>query len=80
MADAPSELAQGILRNIIPLDTFGQIGQGLDKTAAAAQALLQRMGVMQPPAQAAPPMNQPLPRFGGIDPRTGQPIIVPPGR
>jgi len=74
--DAGSELARNILHNIIPLESFGQ---GYTATTDAAKALLQRLGVGQPPQQPAPPINAPLPRFGGMD-ANGQPIIVPPGR
>lgn len=74
--DAGSELARGILHNIIPLEAFGK---GYTNTVDAAQQLLQRLGIGAQPAPAAPPLNQPLPRFGGVGP-DGQPIIIPPGR
>lgn len=72
--DASSELAKGILRNIIPLESFGT---AYTNGANAVQGLLRSLGLNQAPAQAAPPLNQPLPRFGGIGP-DGQPIIIPP--
>ena len=76
MADgADSELAKKILRNLIPLDSFGAIGQGVDKMGQQAMSVLQQLGLMSPPAQAAPPINQPLPQ---MDPKTGQ--VVYPGR
>ena len=73
--DAGSDLARNILRNLIPLETFGQIGQGVDKMGQQAMSVLQQLGLISPPAQAAPPLNQPLPQ---VDPRTGQ--VIYPGR
>jgi len=63
--DASSELAKGILRNIIPLDTPGmnKAAQGMNDTVIQ---LLQRLGLAKPPA---PPLNAPLPR---MNPATGQ--------
>lgn len=73
--DAGSELARRIIGNLIPLDTFGKIGQGVDKMGGQAMSVLQQLGLVPPPAPAAPPLNQPLPQ---MDPNTGQ--VIYPGR
>ena len=76
MADgADSELAKNIIKNLIPLDAFGKIGQGVDAAGQKVMSVLQQLGLVSPPAQAAPPLNQPLPQ---VDPRTGQ--VIYPGR
>lgn len=76
--DVASEIARNIVRNIIPLESFGN---AYTQGSNAVQGILQRLGITQPPvaAQPVPPLNAPLPRFGGVGP-DGQPIIIPPGQ
>ena len=76
--DASTEIARNILRNIIPMEQGGMLdkmGQGIDQAGSKAMSVLQQLGLVAPPAQPAPPMNQPLPQ---VDPKTGQ--VIYPGR
>lgn len=73
--DAGSELAKGIINNLIPLDRFGKAYEGAQDTT---MKILQQLGLMPAPAPAqgmAPPLNAPLPKF---NPQTGG-IDYPPG-
>jgi len=72
--DEASKLAEQIVNNLIPLN---QVQPAQEKGASVINSLLQSLGLGQAPAQAAPPLNAPLPRFGGVGPN-GQPIIIPP--
>lgn len=68
--DAASGLAKGIAKSATPAGLFEKLGQSLDPM----QILQMLQGLS---GQRAPALDEPLPRFGGLDER-GQPIIIPP--
>lgn len=72
--DAATDLARNILRNIVPLDSNNALVRGAQGAQDTITGLLQKLGIMQPPQPAAPPLNAPLPR---MNPITGQ-VEYPP--
>ena len=78
MPDDPRKLGGGIANSIPGVQP---LAQGLDWLGQNAvdplMAILQQYGILP---QAAPPINGPLPQFGGLD-ANGQPIVnQPPGQ
>ena len=75
MADDPKQFGEQIAQGLpgvgilMMLRKMGEAGMpsGLERA-------MQMLGLRQ---QAAPPLNQPLPRHGGMD-EQGNPIIIPP--
>lgn len=72
--DAATELARNILRNIVPLDSNNALVRGAQGVQDNVTGLLQKLGIMQPPAQAPVTQYTPLPR---MNPQTGQ-VEYPP--
>jgi len=74
--DMGQEVARGMTRfnpiSLIPL--MAQKGQ------ASLDDILRMLSMGRSPQPMAPRQSDPLPRFGGIDPVTGQPVIIPPAR
>ena len=71
---ADRDLAEGILRNIIPFNAGEDVGALQQQGESVVQRLLRQMGILQPPAYT-PGLNEPLPYR---DPKTGQ-MVYPQG-
>jgi hypothetical protein len=75
MASAADDIAKNIARNVVPFNAGQDLAGPYGAAEGTIMKLLQSLGLMGAPQQAAPPLNMPLPRK---DPRTGQ-IIFPEG-
>ncbi len=75
MPNAPQQTARNIAGSVSGVLPFEQIGQMGQQGIGALMQLLQRLGLGGP---QPPPINEPLPQWGGLD-EQGNPIIIPPG-
>ena len=77
-ADDPKNMGEGIAQGLPGVGILmmlrkmseGGVGNGIERA-------MEMLGLRQQQQQPAPPLNQPLPRHGGMDAQ-GNPIIIPP--